>query len=294
MLNNQKVNALRSQSKKRTKSYAMHDQSNQNKKVYALSSKTEFMINNDLRNELTWTHYRLLMRVENKKARDFYIKESIENNWSTRQLERQIQSFYYERLIASQDKLSVKRETKKTCKELQVEEFIKNPYVLEFLNIKPNTTYLEKEIETALIDKLQEFLLELGKGFAFVERQQRITTDNDNFFIDLVFYNYMLKCFVLIDLKVGKLTHQDIGQMDMYVRMYEDLRKDKDDNPTIGIILCSEKSETVVKYSVLKNSRQLFASKYMLYLPTEEELRTEMQKEFDNIRIEKLLKSKNK
>ena len=275
-----KVNALRSQSAKDRKSHALYDQS-------------DFIINNTLKPELTWTHYRLLMRVENKKARDFYINETIMENWTTRQLERQIQSFYFERLLTSQNKLRVKREAKRTGITLQNDDFIKNPYILEFLNLKSNKDFLEKDLETALIDKLQEFILELGKGFAFVERQQRITTEHDDFFIDLVFYNYLLKCFVLIDLKVGKLTHQDIAQMDMYVRMYEDMNKGKDDNPTIGLILCSEKSETIVKYSVLKGSKQLFASKYMLYLPTEKELKREIQKEINNFRKVKLLKDKN-
>ncbi len=292
LLLNGKVNAVRSQSKKRTKSHAMRDQSERNTNSYVLNSQSGFVINNDLRNELTWTHYRLLMRVESKKARDFYVKESIENSWSTRQLERQIQTFYFERLLASQKKQKVKKEVKKTGSTLQNDDFIKNPYILEFLNLKAKSEYLEKDFETALIDKLQEFILELGRGFAFVERQQRITTEHDNFYIDLVFYNYLLKCFVLIDLKIGKLTHQDIGQMDMYVRMYEDLKKGKDDNPTIGLILCSEKSETIVKYSVLKGSKQLFASKYMLYLPTEKELKTEIQKEINKIKSEKLLKEK--
>jgi predicted nuclease of restriction endonuclease-like (RecB) superfamily len=220
-----------------------------------------------------------LLKVENKEARDFYIEEAIENNWSTRQLERQINSFYYQRLISSRDKHKLKVEAKKTKEEVLNDEFVKDPYILEFLELKKNTNYFEKDIEKALIDKLQDFLLELGKGFAFVERQQRISADNDNFYIDLVFYNYILKCFVLIDLKAGKLTHQDIGQMDMYVRMYEDLKRSENDNPTIGIILCSEKNDTVIKYSVLKENKQLFASKYMIYMPSEKELKKELEKE---------------
>lgn len=268
---------------------ALSTESINTEKSNAMRSQLNFIVNPLLKKELSWTHYRLLMRVENMEAREFYIKEIIENNWSTRQLERQIHSFYYERLLASQDKNLVKQEAEDTGKNLRNEDFIKNPYILEFLNLKPNTSFLEKDLEKALIDKLHDFMLELGRGFAFVERQQRISTENDNFYIDLVFYNYILKCFILIDLKVGRLTHQDIGQMDMYVRMYEDLKRGKDDNPTIGIILCSEKSETVVKYSVLKDNQQLFASKYMLFLPTEDELKAEINREMDNIRIEKEL-----
>ena len=159
------------------------------------------------------------------------------------------------------------------------EDFIKNPYVLEFLGLEDNPDFRESELEQAIVGKLQSFLLELGKGFAFVARQQRISTETRDFFIDLVFYNYILKCFVLVDLKTGELTHQDIGQMDMYVRIYEDTMKGADDNPTVGIILCTDKDQTVVKYSVLNDSRQLFASKYQLYLPTEEELRKELERE---------------
>jgi predicted nuclease of restriction endonuclease-like (RecB) superfamily len=245
----------------------------------SISKIRNFIINKHLKPELSWTHYRFLLKVENKEARDFYIEEAIENNWSTRQLERQINSFYYQRLISSRDKHKLKVEAKKTKEEVLNDEFVKDPYILEFLELKKNTNYFEKDIEKALIDKLQDFLLELGKGFAFVERQQRISADNDNFYIDLVFYNYILKCFVLIDLKAGKLTHQDIGQMDMYVRMYEDLKRSENDNPTIGIILCSEKNDTVIKYSVLKENKQLFASKYMIYMPSEKELKKELEKE---------------
>lgn len=244
----------------------------------SISKIKNFIINRNLKAELSWTHYRLLLKVENQEVRDFYIEEAIENNWSTRQLERQINSFYYQRLISSRDKHKLKNESNKSKDDIN-DEFVKDPYIFEFLELKKNTNYFEKDIETALIDKLQNFLLELGKGFAFVERQQRISADNDNFYIDLVFYNYILKCFVLIDLKAGKLTHQDIGQMDMYVRMYEDLKRTENDNPTIGIILCSEKNDTVIKYSVLKENKQLFASKYMLYMPSEKELKRELERE---------------
>lgn len=249
---------------------------------------------NAVRSELSWTHYRLLLKVQNEKARDFYILEAIENQWSTRQLDRQINSFYYERLLSSQNKKPVIQEAEQQSSTLQPEDLIKDPYVWEFLNLDPDKSFLEKELEKALIDKLQAFLLELGKGFSFVARQQRISTESKHFFIDLVFYNFYLKCFILIDLKVGELTHQDIGQMDMYVRYYEDQRKVEGDNPTIGIILCSEKDETVVKYSVLEESRQLFASRYMLYLPTEDELARELEREMAEIRLEKRLKSGSK
>jgi predicted nuclease of restriction endonuclease-like (RecB) superfamily len=236
---------------------------------------------NALRSELSWTHYRLLMRVENKSARDFYIEECAKSHWSTRQLERQINSFYYERLLSSKNKLPVKREADKRAKELKSapEDQIKDPYVLEFLGIQDKAHLRESELEQALISHLQSFLLELGRGFSFVARQKHISTETEHFYIDLVFYNYLLKCFVLIDLKTGKLTHQDIGQMDMYVRIFEDKIKQPTDNPTIGIILCTEKDEVVVKYSVLRESKKLFASKYKLYLPSEKELRDELERE---------------
>lgn len=248
-----------------------------------------------LRSELTWTHYRLLMRVKNSKARLFYIEESISQNWSSRALDRQISSFYYERILSSKEKLPVKQESIEKTKKLQVQpkDLIKDPYILEFLDIKQDINYLEKELEQGLIDKLQQFLLELGKGFCFVARQKRITTESSHFYIDLVFYNYLLKCFVLIDLKTSKLTHQDIGQMDMYVRLFEDKIKPAEDNPTIGIILCAHKEETVVKYSVLNDKKNLFASKYQLYLPTEKELKLEIEREREQIEMEKRLKQKS-
>jgi predicted nuclease of restriction endonuclease-like (RecB) superfamily len=241
-----------------------------------------------LHKELTWTHYRLLMKVDNKNARDYYIKEAIAENWSTRALERQINSFYYERIVSSKNKEEVQAEAKTNTGVLtsQPQDFIKDPYVLEFLDIPANSGYLEKDLESGIIEKLQHFLLELGKGFSFVAQQKRISAGEDHFYIDLVFYNYILKCFVLIDLKLGKLTHQDIGQMDLYVRWYEENVKGQTDNATIGIILCSEKNETVVKYSVLKDSKQLFASKYKLYLPTEEELKEELERELLNFKLQ--------
>jgi predicted nuclease of restriction endonuclease-like (RecB) superfamily len=239
-----------------------------------------FPIWNAVRTELTWTHYRILLRVENSHARDWYIQEAIEQNWSARALERQIGVLYYERLLASQDRTAVEQEARTKTAELRSgpEDYLRDPYVLDFLNL-PSQTFLESELEQALIDNLQHFLLELGKGFAFVARQQRISTDDQDFYIDLVFYNFKLKCFLLIDLKLGKLSHQDVGQMDSYVRIYDRHKKGEDDNPTIGLILCSEKSETIAKYSVLADNQQLFAAKYLLYLPTEDELRRELERE---------------
>lgn len=233
-----------------------------------------FPIRHTLCGELSWSHYRLLMRVENEEARNFYLKEAVECAWSVRQLERQINSFYFQRLLASQNKDIVKQETEKNNTPVSPSEILKDPYILEFLDLKENKDYLEADLETALINRLQDFLLELGKGFSFVARQQRITTEaGKHYYVDLVFYNYLLKCFVLIDLKIGTLTPQDVGQMDLYVRLYEDQKRTQTDNPTIGIILCSQNDETVVKYSMLAESRQLFASQYQLYMPTEEELK---------------------
>ena len=228
--------------------------------------------------KLTWSHYRLLLRVEKPGARAWYLKEAADQNWTVRGLERQINSLYYERLLLSRDHAPVVEEMQEKTAPLAPtpKDFIKDPYVLEFLGIPDAHKFREAELEQAIIDKLQAFMLELGKGFAFVARQHRISTETKDFFIDLVFYNYILKCFILVDLKTGELTHQDIGQMDMYVRLYEDTVKGADDNPTVGLILCTEKDHTVVKYSVLSESNQLFASRYRLYLPSEEELRVEI------------------
>ncbi|HLB46957.1 MAG TPA: PDDEXK nuclease domain-containing protein [Anaerolineales bacterium] len=231
-----------------------------------------------LRSPLTWSHYRLIMRVDNPVAREYYIREAADENWSTRQLERNIHALYYERLLASPDKPAMLRHESSFEKQHPA-EFVKDPYVLEFLQIPEAPEISERQLETAVISNLQHFLLELGKGFSFVGRQFRISTETSHFYIDLVFYNYLLKCFVLIDLKTEKLTHQDIGQVDMYVRMFDDLKRGADDNPTVGIIFCAAKDETVVRYSVLKDSEQLFASKYRLILPTEEELVAEIQRE---------------
>jgi predicted nuclease of restriction endonuclease-like (RecB) superfamily len=249
-----------------------------------------FQKHHALRDELSWTHYRLLMKLENEEIRNFYIEECIEGNWSTRQLERQINSFYYQRIRASQNKQIVRNEINKLEKGIQAEDIIKDPFVLEFMGLNDNQDFTEIEVEKALMDNLQKFLLELGKGFSFVARQKRITDEGDHFYIDLVFYNYILKCFILIDLKVGKLSHQDIGQMDFYVRFFEKEIKSDSDNPTIGIILSSERNETIVKYSVLEESKQLFSAKYLPYLPTEEELKKELKRERNLIEIEKGLK----
>jgi len=235
---------------------------------------------NAVRTNLSWTHYRSLIRIENDLARQWYLSEAISQNWSARSLDRQISSLYYDRLLSSQEKSPVEQEAQEKTAELAVtqKDFLRDPYIFDFLNL-PHQSLVESEVEQALIDNLQKFLLELGKGFAFVERQQRISTEDQDFYIDLVFYNFKLKCFLLIDLKIGKLNHQDVGQMDTYTRMYDQLKKEADDNPTIGLILCSEKSEAVAKYSVLADGKQLFASKYLPYLPTEEELRKELERE---------------
>ncbi len=231
-------------------------------------------------NQLSWSHNRLIMNIDDETRRNFYLEECIKSNWSVRQLERQINSFYYERLISTKEpyKEEVKNEINILEKKDKIENFVKDPYVLEFLDIK-DKRFLEKDLEANLLEHIQEFLLELGRGFSFVSRQKRIDVDGDNFYIDLVFYNYVLKCFVLIDLKLDKLTHQDIGQMDFYVRYFDNEIKEKEDNPTIGIILCSDKKDTIVKYSVLNDNKNLFASKYQLYLPTERELALEIEKQ---------------
>ncbi|MBU2648359.1 DUF1016 family protein [bacterium] len=269
----------------------------ENGKSHALRDHSKnSQISAAVRHQLSWTHYKLLIRVSNETARNWYMNEAADCGWSTRQLERQINSLYYERLLASKDKKAVQQEAEGNIKRLMVQpvDLIKDPYILEFLGLNPDLTYLEKELEQGLLDKLQQFLLELGKGFCFVARQQRIATETSNFYVDLVFYNYLLKCFVLIDLKTGKLTHQDIGQMDMYVRLYEDKIKPAEDNPTIGLILCTEKEETVVKYSVLNESKQLFVSKYLLYLPSEQELIEEIEREKAFIQQEKQHQSRGK
>jgi predicted nuclease of restriction endonuclease-like (RecB) superfamily len=224
---------------------------------------------------LSWSHVRLIMRLDSEKARHYYLAEAREQNWSVRTLERNLKSKYYERLLSTQKKVVAKTVAQKSK---DADTLIKDPYVLEFLGLPEDSAGKESRLESAIIGHLQEFLLEMGRGFSFVGRQFRISTETSHFYIDLVFYNYLLKCFVIIDLKTQKLTHQDIGQMDMYVRMFDDLKRGRDDNPTIGIILCTGKDETIVKYSVLEESRRIFASKYKLVLPTEEELAAELER----------------
>lgn len=226
---------------------------------------------------LGWTHFRLIMRIDNKKERQYYLQEASSQNWSTRLLERNIKSGYYRRLLSSQNEPINKQVDDNSA-------FIKDPYILEFLDIPDDLTGKESILESNIISHLQKFLLELGKGFSFVARQMRVSTETSHFYVDLVFYNYLLKCFVIVDLKTEKLKHQDIGQMDMYVRMFDELKRSADDNPTLGIILCADKDETMVKYSVLKESKQLFASKYKTVLPTEKELTSFI--EHENRRLE--------
>lgn len=223
--------------------------------------------------ELSWSHLRLIMRIDQAQTLEYYCNEARTCNWTVRQLERSIKSNSYQRLLSSQV------ETEKTTSKPNTLDFIKDPYVLEFLQLPEAVKHKESKLEQANINELKNFLLEMGKGFSFVARQMRISTETSHFYIDLVFYNYLLKCFVIIDLKTGKLSHQDIGQMDMYVRMFDDLKRGEDDNPTIGIILCDSKDNTVVKYSVLKENKQLFASKYQRILPTEAELVAEIERE---------------
>jgi predicted nuclease of restriction endonuclease-like (RecB) superfamily len=241
-----------------------------------------FPIWNALRSKLSWTHYRILSRIDSKDKRIFYLNESIVSNWNSRMLQRQINSLAFERVLTHQNTIQEKQ---------NIQSFIKDPYIFEFLGLSPETRNSEHTIESAIIDHIQQFLLEFGKGFAFVARQQHIVTDSSDFFIDLFFYNYLLRCFVIIDLKTGELSDQDIGQIDMYVRMYDDLNRNLDDNPTIGILLCSEKDETIVKYSVLSDNNNLFASKYLLILPKEEELKQLI--EHDRLKFE-LDNEKNK
>ncbi|HJV76737.1 MAG TPA: PDDEXK nuclease domain-containing protein [Paludibacter sp.] len=217
-----------------------------------------------LRQDLSWSHYRLLCRLDSEEKRQYYLNESIANNWNSRTLQRQINSLAFERILI---------QTVKPSSPITPQSILKDPYIFEFLGLPANIKNSEYEIESAILDHIQLFLLELGKGFAFVARQQHIVTETSDFFIDLVFYNYLLKCFVIIDLKTGMLTHQDIGQLDMYVRMYDDLKLSNGDNPSIGILLCADKDETIVKYSVLSDSNKMFASKYLLYLPKEEDLK---------------------
>ncbi|MBQ3567156.1 MAG: DUF1016 family protein [Oscillospiraceae bacterium] len=227
--------------------------------------------------ELSWSHYRILMRISDDKRRDWYTEECAKSGWSVRQLERQINTMFYERLLSSKEKDAVAAEIQTTEPKPEYEKIIRDPYVLEFLDLPKNPHFYEKDLEQAIIDHLQKFLLELGRGFSFVARQKKISFDGRHFYIDLVFYNYILKCFVLIDLKLGDLTHQDLGQMQMYVNYYTRELMNEGDNPTIGIVLCADKSDAIVKYTLSENDTQIFASKYMTYIPSEEEFKRELR-----------------
>jgi predicted nuclease of restriction endonuclease-like (RecB) superfamily len=285
--------ALRDESAAGENRNALRSESGVDAKRNALRSKSAGVPNRDaarldsapladrprFRIGLSWTHYRLLLSVEDAQARDWYTNEAADQHWSTRQLERQISVLYYERLLASRKKAPVRKEARGKLAAVEPEQFIRDPYVLEFLDLKDYPALRESTVEQAIIDNLQAFLLELGKGFSFVARQRRMRFDDEDFYADLVFYNYLLKCFVLIDLKVGKLTHQDIGQMDSYVRMFDAHARPLGDNPTIGLILCSRKNEAIAKYSVLNEASQIFAAKYVKVLPTEQELRREIERE---------------
>ena len=246
-----------------------------------VSAKSKADIWQTLSARLSWSHYERLMRVENEEARRWYLKEAVEQMWAVRTLDRNINTQYYERMLISQVKEPVEQEMKEKTEAFQRDklEFIKIPTVLEFLGLPGNKGYKEKDLEQAILDNLSDFLMEMGKGFAFVARQQLIRTEAEDYYIDLVFYNYLLKAFVLVDLKVGKITHQDVGQMDMYVRMYDELKRTEGDNPTIGILLCSQTDKDIARYSILKGNEQIFASKYKLILPTEEELAREISKQ---------------
>jgi predicted nuclease of restriction endonuclease-like (RecB) superfamily len=258
---------------------------------YMRSLYMAFPIVHALRAQLSWTHYRLILQVENQSAREFYLNEAANEHWSTRQLERQIQTNYFQRVLSTRREIEIPDQEAK--EKFHPADFIKDPYILEFLDLKPFTPFLEKELEQAILSRLQDFLLELGKGFCFVARQKHIATEqNRHYHIDMVFYNYLLRCFVLIDLKIGTLTAEDVGKMDMYVRMYEDQFKPADDNPTIGIILCSQRDETVVKYSLLNDRKQLFASQYQLIIPSEQELAKVVDDEIQHIKNENILQEK--
>ena len=238
--------------------------------------------------KLNWTHIRQILRVKNIEARNFYINETAKNSWVVETLDRNIATQYYERLLLSHSKGTVETEMKEKIAENNINkyEFIKSPAVLEFLNMPASTGYTEAELEKAIINDIQKFLLEMGKGYAFVERQQLIRTELRDYFVDLVFYNYILNCFVIIDLKTERITHQDVGQMDMYVRMYDENKKAENQNPTIGIVLCSETDSDIARYSILKGNEHIFASKYKLYLPTEEELKAEIEREKLNFKLQ--------
>lgn len=234
-----------------------------------------------LRGELSWTHYRALLRVDDENARLWYLNEAADEGWSTRTLDRNIGTQYYYRLLQSPKKEAVIAEMKEKTRHYPSSQFelIKSPIVAEFLGFRPEDSFLESDLESAILSHIRDFMMELGRGFAFVARQQHIITDTEDYYIDLVFYNIELKCYVLIDLKMGTITHQDVGQIDMYVRMYDDLKRKEGDNPTIGILLCGETSEDIARYSVLHDNDHLFMSKYLTYLPTKEQLRDEIERQ---------------
>ena len=240
-----------------------------------------------LRAELSWTHYRLLLKVESSAAREFYETETVAASWSTRELERQINSFFFERTAVSIEKRQMLEKGRETGEKYNPQDFIKDPLVLEFLNLKDVPELTESRLEQALLNHLQEFLLEMGKGFSFVARQQRITIDGDHFYIDLVLYNRLLRCFVLIDLKLGKLNHQDLGQMMLYTNFYTRELLEDWENPTIGLLLCADKNDTVVRFTLPEDEKHIFAPRYRLYLPTEEEILREMQAQ--QTRLEQIL-----
>jgi predicted nuclease of restriction endonuclease-like (RecB) superfamily len=240
-----------------------------------------FPIASTLRTQLSWSHYKLLLGVDNEDKREYYIAETVKNNWSVRQMERQINSQLFERLLLSNDKESVLAVARNEVIPTNPSEIIKDPLILEFLGLQRESTYYEKDFEQAIITNLQDFLLELGNGFSFVARQKRIHLDGDEFFIDLVFYNRLLQCFVLFEIKTHKLTHEDLGQLQMYVNYYDRVEKVAHEKPTIGILLCADKNDAVVKYSLPENNNSILASQYQLYLPTEEQLLTEIRKEIE-------------
>jgi predicted nuclease of restriction endonuclease-like (RecB) superfamily len=243
----------------------------------------QFPIANALRSQFNWTHYRTLIRIDNQDKKDFYIAETEKNNWTARQLERQVNSQLFERLLLSNDVQSVLSVAREKKLPTEPTEIIKDPMVLEFLGLRRESAYYEKDLETAIITHLQDFILELGNGFSFVARQKRIHIDGDDFFIDLVFYNRLLQCFVIIEIKTTKLTHQDIGQLQMYVNYYDRCEKQEYENPTIGILLCTDKNDSVVKITLPENSNNIIASKYQLYLPTEQQLIEEVKKEIEKL-----------
>lgn len=242
-----------------------------------------FPITNALRSQLNWSQYKLLIRIDDSDKREFYINESIKNCWNGRELERQVNSSLFERLLLSNDKKSVLEVANKEKVPKSANEIIKDPMVLEFLGLQTKSSYYEKDLEQAIISNLQAFLLELGNGFSFVSRQQRVHIDGDDFFVDLVFYNRLLQCFVLFEIKTHKLTHQDVGQLQMYVNYYDRVEKESFENPTIGVLLCADKNDTVVKYTLPKDNQTILASKYQLYLPTEKELVEELHKELEDL-----------